>query len=165
MSCTLALGTGDDTVWANVGAVVNSDNEVDAPEGVAFTGQITGKVTIFPSGGSLVVPDLSKNKQASGPGVPLIYVTNGKFFPDPMGAPVIRTSPPSTLPSSGETATFNSTFRLPFKVAKDGAPAKPERGKNAYYRADDGSLIKVDKQDEFALGFPLLRAEVFFTTP
>lgn len=74
----------------------------------------------------------------------------------------LRTSPPSPLPSSGATANFDSTFRLPFKVSKTGVPEKPERGQNAYYLGDDGSLIGVHRQNEFALGFPLLRAEVFF---
>jgi hypothetical protein len=72
----------------------------------------------------------------------------------------LRTSPPSPLPSSGATANFDSTFRLPFKVGKTRVPEK--RGQNAYYLGDDGSLIGVHRQNEFALEFPLLRAEVFF---
>ncbi len=105
-------------------------------------------------------PDLGKKKSLLGPALPLIYVINGKFFPD--ASPTIRTSEPSVLPSGTPSATFEATFRLPFKVGKNGVPAKTERGENAYYLGDDGSLIKADKQDEFAQGFPLLRAEVFF---
>jgi hypothetical protein len=41
----------------------------------------------------------------------------------------------------------------------------PKRGKPAYYLADNGGLIQVDRQDEFSQGFPLLRGEVFFATP
>jgi hypothetical protein len=152
------------TVWANIVAVANQDNVVDAPEVAAFSGQITGDIIVLQPDFSLpVVPDLGKKKSLLGPALPLIYVINGKFFPD--AVPTIRVSPPSPLPSSGDTASFGSTFRLPFRVGENGVPEKPERGKKAYYLADDGSLIKVDKQDEFALGFPLLRAEVFFTTP
>jgi hypothetical protein len=72
------------------------------------------------------------------------------------------------LPSADATATFESTFRLPFNVVNVGetpTPVPPEKGRNAFYLGDDGNLIKVDKEDEFALGFPLLRGEVFFTTP
>jgi hypothetical protein len=148
------------TVWANIVAVANLDNVVDAPEAAAFSGQITGDIIVLQPDGSLPVEaDLGKNKSVLGPSLPLIYVINGKFFPD--ASPTIRTSPPAKLPK-GSSSEFDSTFRLPFKVAKDGVLAKPERGQNAYYLGDDGSLIKVDQQDEFALGFPLLRAEVFF---
>lgn len=149
------------TVWANIVAVANLDNVVDAPEAAAFSGQITGDIIVLQPDGSLPVEaDLGKNKSVLGPSLPLIYVINGKFFPD--ASPTIRTSPPAVLPSEVPDATFDATFRLPFKVGKAGAPAKPERGQNAYYLGDDGSLIKVDQRDEFALGFPLLRAEVFF---
>jgi hypothetical protein len=95
-----------------------------------------------------------------GPAIPLIFVKNGKFFADPM--PVIRTSPPAKLPNGPTTAKFDSTFRLPFTLGHDGRRDRPEHGKKAYYLADDGSFIKVDKQDEFALGFALVRAEVYF---
>lgn len=178
-SCTItAFGTDDidlatletsfvvGRVWANIVAVANADNVVDAPEAAAFSGQITGDITILsPSTFTLVVPDLGKKKSLLGPSLPLIYVTNGKFFPD--GLPTVRTTPETDTAGNyivvGEpTASFDSVFRLPFKVAKDGTPQKPERGKNAYYLGDDGSLIKVDKQNEFALGFALLRAEVYF---
>lgn len=151
-------------VWANIVAVANGDNVVDAPEAAAFSGQITGDITILQPDGSLPVePNLGKKKLLLGPSLPLIYVVNGRFFPD--AAPTIRTSPSGTLPDPATaTASFESIFRLPFKVGKAGALAQPERGKNAFYLDDDGGLIKVDKQDEFAQGFPLLRAEVFFTT-
>ena len=134
------------TVWANIVAVANLDNVVDAPEAATFSGQITGDIIVLQPDGSLpVVPDLGKKKSVLGPALPLIYVINGKFFLD--GSPTIRTSPHDGLPTGTASATFESTFRLPFKVAKDGALAKPERGKNAYYLADNGKLIKVDKQD------------------
>ena len=158
---SLSLSTFSGTVWANIAVVANDDNVVDGPEGVRFTGQVTGNLTIFPMGTPpMVTPHLNKNKVAFGPTLPLIYVTGAKFFPD--ATPTIRTSPPSPLPMTGSTANLHSTFRLPFQVAKNGAHVKPERGKNAFYLADDGSLIKVDKQNEFALGFALLRAEIFF---
>jgi hypothetical protein len=147
-------------VWANIVAVVNpvEDNPVDGPEAAAFSGQITGDIQIAPTTTlSSVTPELGKNKSLLGPALPLIYVTNGKFFAD--ARPTVRTQPGD--PPMGVPATFDATFRLPFKVTKMGR-VKPERGTNAYYLADNGSLIKVDRQDEFAMGFPLLRAEVFF---
>jgi hypothetical protein len=113
-----------------------------------------------------VVPKLGKKKALLGPALPLIYIVDGKFFPD--SVPIVRTSPPSGLPSTGHTATFESTFRLPFNVVKQGRRTTmvvPKRGKPAYYLADNGGLIQVDRQDEFSQGFPLLRGEVFFTTP
>ena len=129
-----------------------------------FSGQITGDIVIVqPNGAPPVQPDLGKNKALLGPALPLIYIINGKFFPD--ASPTIRTSPPARLPSSKPRATFNSTFRLPFAVVKDGTRVIPERGKNAYYLGDNGSLIQVDMQNEFALGFALLRGEVSFTSP
>jgi hypothetical protein len=163
-SCTITAFGMDDidvttfigTVWANIGATANLDNIVDGPEVPLFTGQITGKITIMPT----VEADLHKNKSLMGPAVPLIYVRNGKFFPD--AVPVVRTSPPAKLPKVGDTARFDSTFRLPFTLGQDGKREKVQRGQKAFYLADDGSLIKVDKQDEYALGFALLRAEVFF---
>jgi hypothetical protein len=149
-------------VWANIAAVANpiEDNPVDGAEAVFRSGQITGAITIFPpSGGATLAPELGKKKKALGPALPLLYVTEGKFFLDQQ--PTVRTTPPVDLPTGDPTATFDSTFRLPFKVGKQG-PEPAERGKNAFYLADDGSLVKVDKQDEVALGFPLLRAEVRF---
>ena len=152
---SINLSTGSGTVWANIAVVANDDNVVDGPEGVRFTGQVTGNITIFP----MVTPHLHKHRVAFGPALYILHGTDGKFFPDAI--PTIRTSPPSPLPTDGATANLTSTFRLPFQVAKNGAHVKPERGKNAFYLADDGSLIKVDKQTEFALGFALLRAEIF----
>ena len=155
------------SVWANVVAVANDDNAVDAPEVATFSGQITGDIVIIPPGGTVpVVPHLGKKKILLGPALPLIYIINGKFFPDAL--PTVRTEPPSVVPTSGQTATFESTFRLPFNVVKTRGQStyvKPQRGATAYYLGDNGKLIKVDKQDEFAQGFPLLRGEVFFDTP
>ena len=152
------------TVWANVVAVANLDNVVDGPEAATFSGQITGELIILqPNGAPPVQPDLGKKKSLLGPALPLIYIVNGKFFPDAM--PTVRTSPPDPPPLSGNTASFESTFRLPFAVTKDGTSAPAQHGKNAYYLGDDGSLIKVDKGDEYSQGFPLLRGEVFFAAP
>jgi hypothetical protein len=180
-SCTItAFGTDDidlnvlatdyivGTVWANVVAVANEDNVVDAPEVATFSGQITGELVIIPPGGTgPVVPQLRKKKALLGPALPLIYIVNGKFFPD--AVPTVRTSPPSVVPTSGQTATFESTFRLPFNVVKTGrrgtAFTRPEHGRVSYYLRDDGSLQLVHRQNEYAKGFPLLRGEVFFTTP
>jgi hypothetical protein len=166
----VALMTGAPTVgtvWANVVAVANTlggvdiDNEIDAPEIATFSGQITGQLAIVPPGGAApVMPVLGKKRSLLGPALPLIYIVNGKFFPD--AVPTVRTSPPSPLPVIGATATFESTFRLPFAVAKNGKFAKAERGKPAYYLGDNGRLIRVDRESEYALGFPLLRGEVFF---
>jgi len=179
-SCTItAFGTDDidlnvlttesivGTVWANVVAVANDDNPVDAPEVATFSGQITGNLVIIPPGGSApVMPKLGKRKSLLGPALPLIYIVDGKFFPDAL--PTVRVAPPGVVPSSGETATFEATFRLPFHVVRAGRSTvwtPPKRGKTAYYLGDDGSLIPVQRQDEYAKGFPLLRGEVFFTTP
>jgi hypothetical protein len=180
-SCTITAFGSDDidlnvlttshivgAVWANVVAVANEDNVVDAPEVAVFSGQITGKLVIIPSGGTApVVPKLGKKKALLGPALPLIYIIDGKFFPD--AVPAVRTAPPSVLPSTGHTATFESTFRLPFNVVKSGRRGTtmtvPQRGKPAYYLADSGALIQVDRQNEFSQGFPLLRGEVFFDTP
>jgi hypothetical protein len=159
---SINLTTFAGTVWANVVAVANLDNVVDAPEAAVFSGQITGTITIFP----IVELNLGKKKALLGPALPLIYITGGHFFPDAL--PTVRTSQPSPLPSADATATFESTFRLPFNVVNVGetpTPVPPEKGRKAFYLGDDGNLIKVDKEDEFALGFPLLRGEVFFTTP
>jgi len=106
------------------------------------------------------VPELGKHKKALGPALFLIYITNGKFFPDQYAT--VRTSPPSVLPTVGATATFESTFRLPFNVTGSGKASAPQRGRAAFYLAADGSLIRLDRQNEFSQGFPLLRGEVFF---
>jgi hypothetical protein len=92
-----------------------------------------------------VVPDLNAKKSLLGPGLPLIRVT-GTFTPGSLG-----------LPSSA----FTAVFRLPFRVTSAGQRGKPVRGKQAFCLADDGSLIKV-QPEEFAFGFPMLRAEVTF---
>jgi hypothetical protein len=169
-SCTItAFGTDDidlstftGNVWANIVAVANDpriDNVVDAPEVSTFSGQIIGDITIFLPDGGMVQPDLGKQRSLLGPAIPLIYVRNGQFFKDDV--PTVRESKPSMLPSGTPAARFDSTFRLPFAVA-NGKHQRTERGKVAYYLGDDGSLIKVDNRDESALGFPLLRADVFF---
>jgi len=172
-SCTItAFGsddigpTGTGWVWANIVAVANFDNPTDGPEFPVFSGQITGDVTIFAPNGGLVMANLNKNKTVLGPMFPLIYVQNGKFYAD--SSATVRTAPQfdsagNFVPPSGPvSATFHSTFRLPFNIGKTGGRERPEVGRNAYYLADNGGHIKVDKQDEFALGFPLLRAEVVF---
>jgi hypothetical protein len=151
------------TVWANVVAVANDgtiDNPVDAPEIAIYSGQITGTLGILPDASGPLAPELGKHKKALGPALFLLYVTNGKFFPDQY--PVVRTSAPSVMPTSGATATFESTFRLPFNVAKNGRASVPQRGRAAYYLGDDGGLIRIDRQNEYSQGFPLLRGEVFF---
>ena len=172
--CTItAFGTDDidlttlsGRVWANITALANPDNPVDGPEYPFFSGQLTGDISFFTSEGTIVTANLSKNKSILGPIVPLIYVRNGKFWADSVAT--VRTAPQVdalgnyVVPADPPSATFTSTFRLPFNVGKSGGREGPERGRNAYYLADDGSLIKVDKQDEFTMGFPLLRAEVVF---
>jgi hypothetical protein len=126
--------------------VVNTDNVVDAPERVVMTGSITGDLAIVPFGPFGVTPDLNAKKATLGPSVPLILVQHGVFTP--------------TGDSLGSSC-FTGTFRLPFQVTSAGARTEPVRGGQAFYLDDDGSLIKV-QPEEFAFGFPMLRAEVTF---
>lgn len=151
-------------IWANVVTVANLDNSVDGAEVAVFSGQITGDVTVLqPNGLPPVVPNLGKKKKTVlGPGLPIIYIVNGKFFPDPY--PIVRVQPPATPPTEGHTAAFTSTFRLPFALTSVGTRTKPEVGRTAYYLNDDGSLVTV-RAREHAMGFALLRGEVSFTTP
>jgi hypothetical protein len=148
------------TVWANIVAVANLDNVIDGPELAAFSGQITGRISIQPGTPPTVATEMRRKRQLVGPTIPLIYVREGKFFADTL--PVIRTSPPTIAPNGPITATFESTFRLPFTLAAGDRRERPERGRRAFYLGDDGRFIRVDKEDECALGFPLVRAEVYF---
>jgi len=151
------------TVWANIVAVANLDNVVDGPELAAFSGQITGKISVQADSAPNAAAAMHRKRGMVGPTVPLIYVREGKFFADP--TPIVRTSPPALLPSGPVTASFDSTFRLPFTLAgreSDGRRERPERGRRAFYMGDDGHFIRVDREDECALGFPLVRADVYF---
>jgi len=129
--------------------VVNGDNVVDAPERVVMTGSVTGDLVVVPFGPGGVTPDLNAKKAVLGPSVPLILVQNGVFTPDPF--PGVKLEP----------SCFTGTFRLPFQVTEAGTRTEPVRGGQAFYLADDGSLIEV-QPEEFAFGFPMLRAEVTF---
>lgn len=131
--------------------VINSDNVVDAPERVVMTGSITGDLAIVPFGPPGVTPDLNAKKAVLGPSVPLILVQDGEF---------IRSADPD-FGLSRERSCFTGTFRLPFQVTSAGTRIAPVRGGQAFYLGDDGSLIKVEPE-EFAFGFPMLRAEVTF---
>jgi hypothetical protein len=102
-----------------------------------------------PFGPGGVTPDLNAKKATLGPSVPLILVQNGVFTPNPFFGVALKPS------------CFTGTFRLPFQVTSAGTPTKPVRGGQAFYLADDGSLIKV-QPEEFAFEFPMLRAEVTF---
>jgi hypothetical protein len=129
--------------------VINSDNVVDAPEGVVMTGGITGDLVIVPFGPQGVTPDLNHKKAVLGPSVPLILVRHAVFTPNPF------------FGVSPGPSCFTGTFRLPFRVTSAGMRDKPVRDGQAFYLADDGSLIQV-QPEEFAFGFPMLRAEVTF---
>lgn len=129
--------------------VINRDNVVDAPERVVMTGSITGNLVIVPFGPAGVTPDLNAKKATLGPSVPLILVQHGVFTPNPFFGV-------SLAPSC-----FTGTFRLPFQVTSAGTRVEPVRGGQAFYLGDDGSLIRV-RPEEFAFGFPMLRAEVTF---
>jgi hypothetical protein len=173
-SCTItAFGTDDidltalasgatvvGTVWANIVAVANLDNVVDGPELAAFSGQITGTITVRPDTPPSAAAEMRGKRAMVGPAIPLIYIREGKFFAD--AVPVVRTSPPTATPNGVVSATFDSTFRLPFTLASGDRRERPERGRRAFYLGDDGRFIRVDKEDECALGFPLMRAEVYF---
>lgn len=78
-------------------------------------------------------------------GIPLGSITNGTFTIDGVRNPI----------------RFSGTFRLPFALSPTGQHTTPQPGKNAYYLADNGMLIKVS-QDELSLGFPTVRFEVTF---
>ncbi len=147
------------TVWANIASVVNCDNVVDAPECVVLTGQMEGLVSLVPFEGAPVVPELGKRRQIIGPAVPLIYVV-GTFSPD--DEVTLRQSPPDKPPPPGPIQ-LQATFRLPFQISKKGRPV-PAQPDKAFYLDDDGSLIKVHR-NESALGVPVLRAEVTFERP
>jgi hypothetical protein len=129
--------------------VINTDNVVDAPERVVMTGSITGGLVIVPFGPAGVTPDLNAKKATLGPSVPLILVQLGVFTPNPFFGVSLKPS------------CFTGTFRLPFQVTSAGARIEPVRNGQAFYLGDDGSLIKV-QSEEFAFGFPMLRAEVTF---
>jgi hypothetical protein len=129
--------------------VINTDNVVDAPERVVMTGSITGDLVIVPFGPSGVTPDVNAKKATLGPSVPLILVQHGVFTPDPFFGVSLKRS------------CFTGTFRLPFQVTGAGTRSTPARGGQAFYLGDDGSLIKV-RSEEYAFGFPMLRAEVTF---
>lgn len=156
-SCTIT-GFGNDAIdptftgtvaVPDFAVVINTDNVVDAPERVVMTGSITGKLVIVPFGPGGVTPDLNRKKAVLGPSVPLILVQDGVFTPDPFFGVSL---PPSC---------FTGTFRLPFQVTSAGQRTEPVRDGKAFYLGDDGSLIKV-RPEEFAFGFPMLRAEVTF---
>jgi len=156
-SCTIT-GFGQDQIdptftgtvaVPDFAVVINGDNVVDAPERVVMTGSITGDLVIVPFGPGGVTPDLNAKKAVLGPSVPLILVENGVFTPTPFFGVSLKRS------------CFTGTFRLPFQVTSSGARTTPVRGGQAFYLADDGSLIKV-QSEEFAFGFPMLRAEVTF---
>jgi hypothetical protein len=147
------------TVWANIASVTNCDNVVDPPECVVMTGQMVGVVSLVPFNGPPVVPDIGKRKRILGPTVPLIYV-EGTFTPD--ANPTLRQSPPEAPPPPGPIK-LRATFRLPFELSTTGEPTVLVSGQ-AFYLGDDGSLIRVHR-NESALGVPVLRAEVTFDRP
>ncbi|MBI4638030.1 MAG: hypothetical protein HY727_16970 [Candidatus Rokubacteria bacterium] len=76
---------------------------------------------------------------------PLGFITNGTF--------TIDQAPGVVIPFSG-------TFRLPFSMSGK-SKTTPQKGKDAFYLGDTGTLIKVGT-DEKSLGIPTVRFEVTF---
>ena len=143
-TCTI-LGTGSDMVPLPTGVglvkgtfavVINApgNSSVHVPDLPLLTGTFQGTI------------DLS---QAILAGIPL-----GFIHPDPNNVFVID--------GTGQEVPFSATFRLPFARDSRGHSKKIEtEEEEAFYLADDGSLIRV-RQHERDLGFPLVRLEVRF---
>ena len=150
-----SFGTG--TVQADLSVNLNFDNAIDSAETAVLTGRIDGAVFLQPFGTGGLPPSLGKNKKALGPAVPLIRLVNGTFSiqvgVDDKGTPIYH-----------KVADFEATFRLPFAVDRNGRPDQPTRAQTAFYLDDAGGLIRVQR-DEFALDFPMVRAEVKFVRP
>lgn len=140
------FGTG--RVEADLAVVLNLDNVLDPAEAVVMTGRIVGDLWVVPWGPFGVTPDLNARKATLGPSVPIIRLM-GTFTPNAIFG--------HTLPA----ARFTATFRLPFAVTSAGRPKTPVRDGQAFYLADGGQLVRVQK-NEYALGDPALRAEVNF---
>lgn len=159
------LDTGQGAVRAQIGTVVNGDNVVDPAETLIMTGTITGDLQVVPW--ATVKPDFGAKKKVLGPVAPFILLTNGQFRPDPapmlpdlaggtssLGVPASACEPPVCF-------VFTAKFRLPFALGRDGELESPAPGKRLFYLADDGSLIRIKRQELFA-NLPVPRAEIRF---
>jgi hypothetical protein len=129
------LATGVGSVWGTLTAVVNApgNSSVHVPDLAVLTATFTGTI------------DLS----AAFMGIPLGFIR-------PAPSNVIK------IKETGEVVPFTATFRLPFAHDTKGHRKKIEtEEENAFYLADDGSLIPV-RSHERDLGFPTVRIEVDF---
>ncbi len=161
MATVGTLGPGAGTLSGDLEVILNADNVVDPPEFVVMTGHFEGTVQLLGS-----VPIGNGKKVSLGPSIQLILM-NGTFTPtkivglDPAALAAFLTGQPSPALLGLGTSSFSGVFRLPFKIGKAGNPEKAERGKQAFYLGPNGELVKV-QEDELALGFPTVRAEVTF---
>ncbi len=144
-TCTI-LGVGSDRIRLDTGmgpvsgtfaVVVNApgNSSVHVPDLPLLTGTFQGLID-FKASVFLGIP---------------IGLVQGSFAPnDQTGHPTNVSLP------------FSGTFRLPFALDAWGDAKEIENeDEQAFYRADDGSLIRV-KPDERDLGFPTVRLEVHF---
>jgi len=144
-TCTI-LGVGSDRIRLDTGmgpvsgtfaVVVNApgNSSVHVPDLPLLTGTFQGLID-FKASVFLGIP---------------IGLVQGSFAPnDQTGHPTNVSLP------------FSGTFRLPFALDAWGNAKEIENeDEQAFYRADDGSLIRV-KPDERDLGFPTVRLEVHF---
>lgn len=144
-TCTI-LGVGSDRIGLDTGmgpvsgtfaVVVNApgNSSVHVPDLPLLTGTFQGLID-FRASVFLGIP---------------IGLVQGSFAPnDQTGHP------------TGVGLPFSGTFRLPFALdARGDAKEIENENEQAFYRADDGSLIRV-KPDERDLGFPTVRLEVHF---
>lgn len=125
---------GQGSVGGTYAVVVQGDNAVDAPEFVVTTGSFYGRANLAPAvlGGHLG------------------YVTSGVLVTDP-----------DPFTGAQNRFSFSGTFRLPFAKNSKGEDEKPRRGHDAFYQADNGRSIRVQR-DELSLGWPTVRLEVSF---
>jgi len=65
-----------------------------------------------------------------------------------------------TIDSTGQTASFTGTFRMPFRMSA-GKRIRPRDGGDAFYLGDDGKPFPV-KMDERSQGWPTVRLDINF---
>jgi hypothetical protein len=131
--------------------VINLDNTTDPPEFVVMTGKFEGTMQ--------VLVDTSVNPPRQ---LPLIALTGGTFTPlDVLGVPIEQVAVFGLDPASFSPVNFTGVFRLPFSLDRSGKRGRPHHGRDAFYLAERGQLIKV-KPEERSLGFPTVRIEIDF---
>ncbi|PYM21618.1 MAG: hypothetical protein DMD78_17175 [Candidatus Rokuibacteriota bacterium] len=146
----VAIQTGTGAFIGGFAVVVNTDNAADAPEMVVMTGKFHA--------------DMQVEADASGKMLPLIRITDGTVAPtDVLGVPVAYVGSyfPGLTPEMFPAASFGGVFRLPFALDESGKKKKPGKAMDTFYLADDGGLIKIDK-DELSLGYANVRVEIVF---